>query len=41
LRRAQAAAPLKGKTFSILLPLEANGAKKTYNFVFRIDDIKM
>jgi hypothetical protein len=38
---APLAAGLKGKTFSIFLPLEVNGAKKTYNFVFRIDDIKM
>ena len=31
---------LKGKTFSIFLPLEVNGATKNYNFVFSIDDVQ-
>ncbi|WP_027358146.1 hypothetical protein [Desulforegula conservatrix] len=30
---------VKGKTFSIFMPLEINGVVKNYNFVFRIDDV--
>ena len=37
---APAAEVLKGKTFSVFMPLEINGSKKNYNFVFAIDDIK-
>ena len=38
---APKAAELKGKTFSLFMPVEVNGATKNYNFVFMIDDIKM
>lgn len=30
---------LKGKTFSIILPLEIAGQRKEYNFVFMIKDV--
>lgn len=30
---------LKGKTFSVFMVLQINGASKDYNFVFRIDDV--
>lgn len=38
---APKAALFKGKSFSVFMPLEINGATRNYNFVFRIDDIQM
>jgi hypothetical protein len=38
---APKAAAFKGKSFSVFMPLEVNGATKNYNFVFAIEDIQM